>query len=186
MQKSSINVYLEAAMMAVVAVVVSFIPIQGVGFDIALGAIPMTLIALRRGLKAGLFSGLLWGVLTIILGGASIIHPMQLFLDYPVAFFFNGFAGLVAPAFQKASLSGNTKRAGFLIIMSTLIGTTARYFWHYITGVYYWGQFAPEGWSVRFYSFVFNGGSVIVTTIVAGLVLLLLYRQSKQLFEVKN
>ena len=186
MQKSSINVYLEAAMMAVVAVVVSFIPIQGVGFDIALGAIPMTLIALRRGTKVGLFSGLLWGVLTIILGGASILHPVQVFLDYPVAFLFNGFAGLVAPAFQQASANGQVKRAVSLILLSTFIGTTARYFWHYITGVYYWGQFAPEGWSVRFYSFVFNGGSVIVTTVIAGLILLLLYRQSKQLFEVKN
>ena len=126
MQKSSINVYLEAAMIAVVAVVVSFFPIQGVGFDIALGSIPMTLIALRRGTKVGLFSGLLWGVLTIILGGASILHPVQVFLDYPVAFLFNGFAGLVAPAFQQAHLLEQRRAISGIILLASIIGDNSR------------------------------------------------------------
>lgn len=185
MQKNAINIYIEAALMASVAFVISLFPIEGTGFDIALGAIPITLICLRRGWKIGMFAGLLWGLLTIALGGASILHPMQVILDYPVAFTFNGLAGIVTPAFQKASAAKDMKKASLYILASTFIGTTARYFWHYITGVYYWGQFAPEGWSVRFYSFVFNGGSVIVTTIIASIVLVLIYRQSRRLFEVR-
>lgn len=182
MQKNSLTVYIEAGVIATLAFIISLFPIEGTGFDIALGSIPITLFCLRRGWKAGIFTGLLWGLLTIILGGASIIHPIQVVLDYPVAFAFNGLAGIVAPALQQATASGNQKKATYYIFLSTFIGTLARYFWHFITGVYYWGRFAPEGWSVGFYSFVFNGGSVIVTTVIAGLALLLLYRQARHLF----
>lgn len=182
MSKNDLNAYLEAVMMAVLAVLLNLIPIRGAGFDIVLGTIPITLISLRRGFAIGMLSGFIWGVLTLILGLGTVVHPVQMFLEYPLAFSFNGLAGLVASRFQQSMRSKQKKKSTLYLISGSFIGSFGRYFWHYLAGIYYWGQFAPEGWSVRFYSLVFNSGSAIVTGLLVSIILLILLKQSPQLF----
>ena len=43
MQKNSLTVYIEAGLIATLAFIISLFPIEGTGFDIALGSIPITL-----------------------------------------------------------------------------------------------------------------------------------------------
>lgn len=181
--KQSLQTYIEAVILAVVAVLLSLIPIKGTGIDIALGTIPISLLALRRGSKVGCLSGLLWGVLTLLFGLGSVIHPVQAILDYPLAFLCNGLCGLVFSPFQRALRENNKKRSFAYLSLGSFLGTLARYFWHYIAGVYYWGDFAPEGWSVHLYSFVFNGISVLITSAITIITLTLLLHRSPQLFK---
>ena len=58
------KVWIEGTLVAALAMVLSFIPLQiGSSFEISLGQIPLTLFALRRGWKAGILSGFIWGIL---------------------------------------------------------------------------------------------------------------------------
>ena len=66
---------------------------QGGAVTIA-GLVPLIWFALRRGVKYGIFAGIIYGAIHAILPGSYIIHPVQGLLDYPIAFGALGLAGL--------------------------------------------------------------------------------------------
>ena len=62
------RVWVEGTIVAALAMVLSLIPIQiGSSFSISLVQIPLTLFALRRGTKAGMLAGIIWGILKLTL-----------------------------------------------------------------------------------------------------------------------
>ena len=61
MYKEKLLILLEGALMAAIATVLSAVVPTVEWFDISLGIIPIVIFSIRRGLKAGLLSGLLWG-----------------------------------------------------------------------------------------------------------------------------
>ena len=59
----------------------------------AAGMVPLIWFALRRGPRAGIEAGTVYGLVNMTLGG-YIVDPVQALLDYPIAFAALGLAGL--------------------------------------------------------------------------------------------
>lgn len=181
------KVWIEGTLVAALAMVLSFIPLQiGSSFEISLGQIPLTLFALRRGWKAGILSGFIWGILHFPTGQVYYLSVIQVLIEYPIAFTFAGFAGVFAKRLQNSLTMGNKKGMTTTIILGTLVGVGARYFWHFVAGVVFWGSYALWGMNPWFFSLVMNGASALATGIVTMVVLLGIGRTVPALFIGKK
>lgn len=94
--------WVEGAIVAALAMALSFIPHFMGWFSPSFGAIVLVVFALRRGLYPALFSGLVWGILHFVLGKVVYLSFSQVLLEYIVAFGVMGFAGLLHHQFQSA------------------------------------------------------------------------------------
>lgn len=174
MSRVKLRVWLEGAIVAALAIVLSMVPTNiGSSFTISLGMIPMTIYCLRRGFKAGLFSGLMWGLLHFLVGNVVFLSVSQVLIEYLIAFAFSGFAGLMMSPVQKSLKEKRFLKTSGLLLVTSLIGCTARFFWHFIAGVIFWGQYALWGMNPWQFSFVMNGGSGLATALVTFIVILL-------------
>ncbi|MDT2836648.1 energy-coupled thiamine transporter ThiT [Enterococcus durans] len=177
------SVWIEGTIVAALALVLSLIPLQiGSSFSISLGQIPLTLFALRRGWKAGLLSGFIWGILHFPTGQVYYLSVIQVLIEYPIAFTFAGFAGLFSKRMQKNVIEGNTRGMTTTIVLGTIVGVGARYFWHFIAGVVFWGSYALWGMNPWIFSFVMNGASGLATGVVTIVVLIGIERTMPTLF----
>ncbi|MCY7891350.1 energy-coupled thiamine transporter ThiT, partial [Bacillus spizizenii] len=73
------------------------------GGSVSIMMIPIFLISFRWGVKAGLTTGLLTGLVQIAIGNLFAQHPIQLLLDYIVAFAAIGISGCFASSVRKAA-----------------------------------------------------------------------------------
>lgn len=94
------------------------------------------------GLGVGLASAIAYGVLQLIID-PYVIHPMQLIVDYILAFGALGLSGI----FWK-SKNGLTK--GYIV------GILGRFVFCVISGWIFFGSYAWEGWGAFEYSVVYN------------------------------
>ena len=78
--------WVEGAIVAALAMALSFIPHFMGWFSPSFGAIVLVVFALRRGLYPALFSGLVWGILHFVLGKVVYLSFSQVLLEYIVAF----------------------------------------------------------------------------------------------------
>ena len=104
------------------------------GGSVSLAMVPVFLIAYRWGIKGGLLTGFLLGLLQFISGFAQIYHPVQGFIDYFVAFTVVGFAGVVASEFKNAVKNRETGKWMGLVVLSTFLGSLLRFLAHFYTG----------------------------------------------------
>ncbi|MGE4283906.1 MAG: energy-coupled thiamine transporter ThiT, partial [Clostridia bacterium] len=102
--------------------------------------LPMFFFAVVFGPVAGIIAGTAYGFLQLI-QDPYVVHWAQLFLDYPLAFGVMGLAGL-----YKRSLA-----------VGSIIGGFGRFFMHFLSGVVFFGSYAPEGMNVMLYSLTVNG-----------------------------
>lgn len=175
MRTTTLRVWLEGTIAAALAMVLSFIPTNiGSSFSVSLGSIALVLFALRRGTKAGLCAGLLWGLLHFPLGQAYFLTPVQVIIEYPIAFLFIGFAGLYSHALQRSLQHGTTMNIIKSVWLGTTVGLLARYFWHFIAGFIFWGKYALWGLTPVLFSLVMNGLSCLLTIIVTGAIVSIL------------
>ena len=124
------------------------------GGSINLGMIPIFWLALRRGWIIGIFAGAVFGVVDMTIE-PFIVNPIQFILDYPLAFAVLGVAGL----FRKYAVVGVT------------LGGIGRFFCHFISGVVYFADYAPEGMSPIVYSAVYNGTYIIPSIIICAIII---------------
>lgn len=182
-RKVELHIWIEGTIAAALAMVLSLIPTSiGSSFSVSLGMIPMVLYALRRGTKAGVFSAFTWGLLHFPLGQVYFLTPVQVVIEYLLAFGFTGFAGLFSKQLARSIEAGNTKKSCQVIFAATFTGTIARYFWHFIAGVVFWGSFALWGMSPWLFSFIMNGLSGLATALVTAIVLVIILQMAPQLF----
>ncbi|WP_046175308.1 energy-coupled thiamine transporter ThiT [Domibacillus indicus] len=174
-RKVPLQALIEAAVMAALAFILDLLPSINVGpwMSISIAMLPVFLVALRWGWKTGMASGFIWGLLQIVLGDAYVLTPLQAFIEYFIAFSFAGLAGL----FARHSLSVR------FILLAVLIGSLARYFWHFIAGWVYFGEYAPEEMPAALYSLIVNGGTALLTFGLCAIVLILLWKTAPRLFK---
>lgn len=178
MERKRLLTLVEAAIFAALAVILDFLPsIQlSSAISISIAMVPLFILSFRSGAKAGFISGFLWGILQIVLGDGEIYTPVQGLIDYFLAFTFIGFSGFFSTAIQNRLKEGKKQSALGFILIGVFVGSLARYFWHFISGVFFFGQYAPEGMSAFLYSFIVNGvtmlGAFILCAIVAGVLIL--------------
>lgn len=95
------------------------------------------------GLGAGLMTGVAYGVLQILID-PYILFPLQLVVDYLLAFGALGLSGLFA----------NSKNG---LIKGYLVGILGRYVFVVLSGWIFFAEYAWEGWAPLPYSLVYNG-----------------------------
>ncbi|WP_276914368.1 energy-coupled thiamine transporter ThiT [Aneurinibacillus aneurinilyticus] len=153
MRNEKLLTMLETAIMATLAYALSFIKFGGFwaqGGSISLVMIPIVLLSFRRGVKAGLTAGLIVGLLKLMLGG-SIVHPVQVLLDYPLPYAVIGLSGLFA-ASGAAGKAATMTRA----VLGITLAASLRFLCHFSSGIIWFGSFAPEGMHAAWYSFLYN------------------------------
>lgn len=168
---------LEAAIMAALSLILDLLPSIQIGpfISIDFAMVPVLLVSIRWGFKYGIISGFIWGLLQVVTGDIDPLHWFQVFIEYFVAFSFVGFAGLFKNVIQNKFAEGKKVVGIVFVILATLVGSIARYIWHYYAGIVFWGSYAPEGQPAWLYSLIVNGtdflGSFLFSAFVLGFML---------------
>jgi thiamine transporter len=130
---------------------------QGGSVTIA-GLVPLLWFALRRGIKYGVFAGVVYGMIHAILPGSYIIHPIQGLLDYPLAFAALGLAG----AMKKTPIVG------------IAVGIVGRFLCSFAAGIVYFTSFSIDG---VIGSATYNGIYLIPEFIITAIVIYILIKR---------
>ncbi len=138
---------------------VIFLP-QGGSITLA-SMVPVLLLSLRRGWKAGIPAGVVLGLVVLVEEGL-VVHPAQLLLDYPLAFGAIGAAGF----FRTKPLIG------------VVIAITCRFISHFVSGVIFFASFAPAGQDAYTYSVLYNGSYLLPELVISVVVIQLLMRRN--------
>lgn len=189
MERQRLQLGMETAIIAVLAYLIGLIPLQiGPSFSINIGAVAIFILAFRRGAKPAIMAGALWGLISIVLGTASMLTPFQVFLEYAFAFSFMGIAGFWEKAVKRelSKPAGGKRRAFWLFSGATFAAMFCEYFIHFIAGIFFWSQFAPEGMNAVMYSLVMNTLSGVATWIASALVAWLVIQASPRLINPKK
>lgn len=172
MRDNKVRMITEIGMAVALSVILNFLPLWKMpqGGSVSLEMLPVLIVALRWGTVPGMIAGMVYGFLQLVVGDAYVVHPLQLILDYPLAYLLLGLAGLIP---QK-----KVGRTGYLSLLgAVLLGGLARFISHLISGVVFFGQYAPEGQNVWVYSAIYNGSFILPSILVSFLVIIPLYRR---------
>ncbi|WP_169713787.1 energy-coupled thiamine transporter ThiT [Paludifilum halophilum] len=187
MQRQRLQTLIEIAVMAAVAGVLSALtPLKAwwfYGGSISLAMVPIVVISFRRGWKAGVFCGFLVGLINYLLE-PFIVHPVQVVLDYPVAYAALGVAGAVSLRDTgKAGEAGvNILRISAAVALAGLFRLAA----HFISGVIWFAAYAPEGLSPVLYSFLYNASYILPDTFVSIAVMAVLIAKAPHLVRASR
>ena len=134
------------AMLSAIAFILSLIEFirypQDGGISLC-SMMPVMLLSLLYGRTAGLTGGIIFGLLSL-LNGAYVVHPVQFLLDYIFATMALGLAGVFGSESKVKA------------IMGSLLAVTVSVFVSFLSGVVFFGEFAPPGMGVALYSFLYN------------------------------
>ena len=175
-----IQLYTELALAIALAVVLDLlsktlpIPRLPSGGSVSLRMLPIFVVAFRHGWKAGVTAGGVYGVIEFMTASYAV-HPIQVPLDYPVAFGATGMAGLIPGRIEAGESPGWGERTR--ILGGVLLGNGLRFMAHFTSGIVFWGQNAPEGQPVWLYSLSYNGSYMVPQTIVDIILLQLILRR---------
>ena len=123
------------------------------------------------GPKIGIMTGVAYGILQLILG-PYIYAPLQVLLDYPLAFGALGLAGFFS----------NKK---FGLTTGVIVGILGRYICHVISGYVFFASYAPEGMNPMIYTLGYNA-TYIVPELIATVIVVSLPPVMKALKYVKT
>ncbi len=145
-----------AALAVVLGLILKALPLPRLpyGGSISLESLPILYLAIWGGVRPAVSAGILCGLIQLLLG-AHIYHPIQVVLDYPLAFGVLGISGFF-PA---------------TVVVACLVGGGARFIAHFLSGIVFFGSYAPEGTTVWVYSALYNL-SYLIPEIVLSAVLL--------------
>ena len=120
--------------------------------------LPIVLAGYFFNVRIGLIVGMAVGFLNLLLN-PYIVHPIQLLLDYPLAFGALGLGGILK------------KRGEYSIIGVLWISILARYFCAFLSGVVFFGAYAPTGFNPVTWSLVYNASYLSVEGIMTTVLL---------------
>ena len=145
-RKKTILRLCESAIMIALATVLSMIKFANLPFGGSVtlcSMLPLVLIAYRYKWKWGLLTGVVYGLVQMVLGannlsyGTSALAVILIILfDYLVAFGVMGFAGIFRDKFHNQPLE---------IALGAFVACALRYICHFISGWAVWKMWAPEG-----------------------------------------
>ena len=112
--------------------------------------VPLLWLSLRRGGKIGVFTCTVYGLVQLFVE-PFIVNPIQVLLDYPVAFGALGLAGF----FQNRPFLGVN------------VGIAGRFVTHFVSGIIFFASYAPEGMSPIVYSVIYNGSYLLPELVIS-------------------
>jgi len=149
-----VEIALTVALSAVLSMLAVRLPINIAGGSISFALLPLLVLSLRRGVVAGVIAGALFGCVDLLIE-PFFVAPIQILLDYPVAYAAVGLAGLGSDAYRRAAersaSAGTAVALGYMVI-----GGAARLAAAWLSGVVFFGANAPAGQPVWLYSLVYN------------------------------
>lgn len=149
------------AMAIAIATVTSMIKLYEFPFGGSVTLISMFFICFvgyLYGPAAGIMTGLAHGVLQLLID-PHILFPMQVLIDYILAFGALGLSGL----FWK---SKNGLYKGYIL------GVLGRYVFAVLSGWLFFGEYAWEGWDPLPYSLVYNGAYIFAEAAITLILLI--------------
>lgn len=160
MQNTNIRKLVECAIMIALATVLSYLTIFQApmgGSITAFSQVPIVIIGYRHGFKWGAFSGIVYGLLQMLLQGLGNFayvsgigsYLILILFDYVLAFAVLGIGGAF---FRKA-----IKQQVVAIGLGAVSASALRFVCHFISGVTIWGEYAGGWKSVWVYSLSYNG-----------------------------
>lgn len=161
---SSVRVLAESIVMVALATVLYLITIYQLpqGGSVTLGSmVPILLVALRRGPKVGITSGMVFSIIVLYIS-PFIYNPFQFLLDYPLAFGSLGLAGF----FKTRPLTG------------VGVGIGSRFVCHFLSGLIFFASYAPPGESPALYSAIYNAGYLIPELAISWAVIFVLLKRN--------
>ena len=165
-------VFSAAAMaLAIVTAEIKFTRLPMGGSITLFSMLFIVLIGYWYGLKAGLMTGFAYGLLQF-LADPVFYSPLQLLIDYPLAF---GALGLSGIFYEK--------KHGLL--KGYIVGVLGRYIFAVISGVVFFGNYAPEGTPALVYSLGYNA-TYIVPEAVATMIIISIPAVSKAMSYVRS
>lgn len=128
------------------------------GGSVTLGSmVPLLLVSFRYGAKFGALAGFLFGLIEIF-RDSFILHPFQIWFDYPLSFMTMSLAGFFP---QR-------------LILGTAVAFAGRLTCHFISGVVFFAEYAPEGTSSVIYSLTANATYILPEFLICCVILKLL------------
>ena len=131
----------------------------------------VTLIGYWYGSAVGLMAAVAYGLLQMIFDTYVVSLP-QVLLDYPLAFGALGLSGFFSD-----------KKNG--LIIGYLVAITGRFLFSVLSGVVFFGMYAPEGMSPLAYSVAYNG-SIIYGEGILTIIILMIPAVKSALATVKD
>ena len=117
------------------------------------------LIGYCYGLRSGLMAAAAYGILQLVTGPYIISMP-QMLCDYIFAFGALGLSGIFS----------NSKNG---LVKGYLVGVIGRFVFAFLSGLIFFGQYAPEGMSPAAYSAAYNGIYIFTEAIITVIIILL-------------
>lgn len=156
------------------AIVTSFVKFASLPFGGSITLFSMFFICLigyLYGPKTGIMTGVAYGILQLITG-PYIYAPIQVLLDYPLAFGALGLSGI----FWKS-------RHGLL--KGCIVGMAGRYIFHVISGYVFFAEYTPEGLNPVVYAVGYNA-TYILPEMIATVILICVPAVSTALNQIKR
>ena len=192
MKNKNLTVLTESAIMLALAFALSSAKL----FEMPLGGsvtvasmLPIMLISFKWGTRAGLATSFLYSITQALqaLAEGNVFPYCEgidtlivcIVFDYIFPFTILGLAGV---------FYGKLKNTNVDFIVGASFVVFLRFCSHFITGVYIWKQWAPEGMGKFVYSFLYNGGFLGVDFAILMVVLVLMLRSEeiKKLIERRS
>jgi thiamine transporter len=136
------------ALATVLSTIVIYVMPQGGSITLA-SMVPIIWLALRRGPKVGIATGIIYGCIQFAMLPYAI-DPIQVLLDYVLAFGVLGLAGF----FPKHPIVG------------AAVGVSMRFVMSFISGAVYWAPIYAPGLDPYIYSSVYNGSYMLPELII--------------------
>lgn len=152
-----------AALAVVLGLICKALPLPRMpyGGSISLESLPILYLATWRGVRPGISAGILCGLIQLLLG-AHIFHPAQVILDYPLAFGLLGVGGLFPSS----------------VVLTCVIGGSARFVAHFASGIIFFSSYAPEGTAVWAYSALYNISYLLPEMVISAALLPFIIRRA--------
>jgi thiamine transporter len=185
LDRKKLQLLLEIAILGAISFVLDKVGVTAPqGGSITLSMLPIIVMAFRRGIGAGMLTGLMSGVLQLITGPRAY-HIVQVALDYLVAYTLVGVAAVTLAWLLTSKAKGSKVSMVTAIVVGTIIGGFLRYITHFIAGMVFFGSYAPPGQPVWLYSLIYNGWYMIPSIILSAIVASLLFTSAPRLLQPK-
>lgn len=169
-KKNDVTVLVKTAILLAVAFVLNHITLfrmpQG-GSVTAFSMFAIFLVGYLFGPRQGILAGMAYGLIDLVLA-PYVVHPMQIFLDYPLAFGAIGIGGLLRN-YKHGMISG------------FLVGVLGRYLVVVLSGIIFWGEYAAEGFNAVSWSFFYNMTYILPEAVAT--IAILMIPQVRNLFD---
>ena len=146
-KKTDTKTMAVCALLTAMSVALSYITLfrmpQG-GSITLFSLVPIVLAGYFYGTRRGLMVGATVGLLNLLFG-PYVIHPAQMLLDYPIAF---GALAIGAPLRDKCGKLSLT--------VTYLVGILGRYICAVLSGIIFFGAYAPENFNAVTWSLWYN------------------------------